>query len=88
VSYIEEFAAAAATARDVLVAKDIAEVFCNFTTEPAPEPNLIRVPPQALTKFQMEQALGDWAEGHVKDAINRSSETWKAVAFGDSDKTF
>jgi hypothetical protein len=35
----------------------------------------------------MEQALGDWAEGHVKEAINRPGDPWKAVSFGDSDKT-
>jgi hypothetical protein len=39
-----------------------------------------------MTKFQMEQALGDWAEDAVRNAIN-SSDQYKAIPFGDNDKT-
>lgn len=73
-------------ARDVLLTKDVKEHYCLFGREPAPTPSRLWVPSQAMSKFPQEQALGDWAESHVAAAINRS-KTYKAVAFGDNDKT-
>lgn len=87
VSFLSTLASAAAEARPFLLGKGVAETLCHFTSEPAPEPNKINVPPQALTKFQAEQALGDWAEEQIGLAINRQSNAWKAIPFGDSDKT-
>lgn len=84
--YLTAIRGEALKARDVLLAKDIKEHYCLFGPEPAPTPSRLWVPSQAMSKFQQEQALGDWAELHVATAINRS-EAYKAVAFGDNDKT-
>jgi hypothetical protein len=85
-SYLQDIEAEAEKSRSILLAKKIDERFCLFSPNPQPVPEKLWAPNQAMTKFQMEQALGDWAEEHVFQAINRS-KTHKAVPFGDNDKT-
>lgn len=86
-SYGKEIATRAKSARGVLIDKGIGEDFLIFSADPQPVPNRIWAPAQGQTKFQMEQALGDWAEDLVRDAINGSGLGVRAVAFGDNDKT-
>jgi hypothetical protein len=45
-------------------------------------------PSQSDSKFQAEQALGDWAEESVKAAINRTNVGMRAVSYGDNSKAF
>ncbi len=45
-------------------------------------------PSQSDSKFQAEQALGDWAENSVKAAINRAKVGVRAVHYGDNSKAF
>ncbi len=73
-------------AREILLAKGVDKRFCRFGPKGEPVPERIWAPAQAMSKFQMEQALGDWAEERVATAINRSTDC-KAIAFGDNDKT-
>ena len=42
-------------------------------------PTRFFVPTQAGTKFQAEQALGDWAEDSLRDGINKSNAGVKAM---------
>jgi len=49
-------------------------------------PHRIRVPSQANTEFQRQQALGDWAEANVKDGVNQSKAEVQAVPYGDNSK--
>jgi hypothetical protein len=49
-------------------------------------PTRFFVPTQAGTKFQAEQALGDWAENTLRHGINNSSAGVKAVPFGYNSK--
>lgn len=92
-SSIDDIKAEALKASEVLLAKRIGKAqdkipqhLCQFSPDPAEIPNKIWAPSQAVSKFQMEQALGDWAEERVTEAINKS-ESYKAIAFGDNDKT-
>jgi len=73
-------------AREILLAKGVDKRFCRFGPKGETVPERIWAPAQAMSKFQMEQALGDWAEERVATAINRSTDC-KAIAFGDNDKT-
>lgn len=50
-------------------------------------PRVIRVPSFADSKFQAEQALGDWAEQSVAAGLNRSLQNHKAIHYGFSSKT-
>jgi hypothetical protein len=45
-------------------------------------------PSQSDSKFQAEQALGDWAEESVKAAINQAKTGVRAVHYGDNSKAF
>lgn len=45
-------------------------------------------PSQSDSKFQAEQALGDWAEDSVRAAINRAKAGVRAVHYGDNSKVF
>lgn len=85
-TYAKAIEQEAQCARKVLLALDIDERYCHFSAEPASVPSRIWVPGQAMSKFQQEQALGDWAEAQVAAAINASG-AYKAVPFGDNDKT-
>lgn len=83
--YITEIANEAEKAKGILLAKKVESRFCQFSAAAEELPKKIWAPSQAMTKFQMEQALGDWAEALVARAINRSKDH-KAIAFGDNDK--
>lgn len=86
-TYIEDFKKEASAARDILLPiQGVEERFCVFSAEPGVPPKRMGAPNQAMGKFQMEQALGDWAEARVAEAINRSDD-YKAIPFGDNDKT-
>ena len=85
-AYIDQIQNEATRAREILLAKQVDERFCRFSPNPEAIPERIWAPNQAMTKFQMEQALGDWAEDRVAKAINRNG-IYKAIAFGDNDKT-
>jgi hypothetical protein len=89
-TYIKEIKKEASKASKVLTkvlrAKEIDAKFCKFSSEPAEIPDKIWAPSSAMSKFPMEQALGDWAEELVAKAINQN-ESYKAIAFGDNDKT-
>ena len=85
-TYFAEIEAAAARAAKVLRKKGIEERFCLFSGDAAQNQGRIWAPSQAMTKFQMEQALGDWAEETIRTAINANGD-FKAIAFGDNDKT-
>jgi hypothetical protein len=85
-TYLDKILIEAARAREILLAKKIDDRFCRFSEKSEVVPAKIWAPSQAVSKFQMEQSLGDWAEDRVAEAINRS-DTYKAIAFGDNDKT-
>jgi hypothetical protein len=51
-----------------------------------PPPERIRSPAAAATKFQQEQAFGDWAEATLGEAISKASNAFKAVHYGMSSK--
>lgn len=85
-TYINQIKKEASKARKVLLKKNVDERFCRFSSTPEVVPDRIWAPSQAMTKFQMEQALGDWAEDRVAEAINQNPG-FTAVAFGDNDKT-
>lgn len=71
---------------EILKSHGVDERFRTFSPESAAPETRIWAPSQAMTKFPMEQTLGDWAEEAIRIAINRSHE-YKAVPFGDNDKT-
>lgn len=86
-SYANDIAAEAKKARLVLLGKGIDARYCNFTADAEVAGERIWAPAQAVTKFQMEQALGDWAENTVREAINAADSKFRAIPFGDNDKT-
>ena len=51
-----------------------------------PIPAKIIAPSFADSKFQAEQALGDWAEGGLAAALNEALPDYRAVAYGFSSK--
>lgn len=85
-SYVKEFEAVADEVRKLLSAKKVPDRLLNFSPDPDEIPERIWAPSQAMTKFPMEQALGDWAENVVRAAID-TSPNYKAIPFGDNDKT-
>lgn len=54
---------------------------------PSPPPQKIRAPSFADSKFQQEQAFGDWAENTLAAAINANSPHYRAIHYGFSSKT-
>lgn len=85
-SFINEIQDKADRAATVLNAKGVENRYCSFSSKPGQATGRVWAPSQAMTKFQMEQALGDWAEDTVRNAINKC-EGFKAIPFGDNDKT-
>lgn len=69
-----------------LEAKGVTENMLRFGGAAEP-PAKIRAPAQAQTKFQEEQAFGDWAENTLSRAFSAGSKEYKAVAYGFSAKT-
>jgi hypothetical protein len=53
---------------------------------PTPAPERIRAPAQANTKFQEEQAFGDWAETTLARALSKASRDHRAIQYGFSSK--
>lgn len=51
-----------------------------------PIPSKIVAPSFADSKFQAEQALGDWAENSLADALNSALSDYRAIHYGFSSK--
>lgn len=85
-TYLEDLAEKSIEVAKVLEAKNVMERFRRFDAAPDPAEEKIRIPGQAQTKFQMEQAQGNWAEGIVRSAID-ASPAYMAIPFGDNDET-
>jgi hypothetical protein len=87
VSYIKRLDAAAASAIPVLSKLGVDERYLRFSGT-VEIPDRFYPPSQSDSKFQAEQALGDWAEDAVRDAINRQNGQVKAVHYGANSKLF
>lgn len=86
-SYVETLQQAADAAIPALRKLGVDERFTSF--KPNMEmPARIVPPSQSDSKFQAEQALGDWAEGLVRTAINAADAGVRAVHYGDNNKAF
>ncbi|WP_346296475.1 AccI family restriction endonuclease [Rhodopseudomonas sp. P1] len=86
-TYVARLKNAALACVTVLRRIGVDDKFLCFDGRPS-EPGRIFVPSQSDSKFQAEQALGDWAEDAVADAINSSSMSLKAVHYGFNSKLF
>jgi hypothetical protein len=86
-TYIKQLEEAATAAVPALKKMGVEEKYTAFKT--AMEiPTRFYPPSQSDSKFQAEQALGDWAENSVKTAINRARAGVRAVHYGDNSKLF
>lgn len=86
-SYSEKLKAAAQDAIPALRKIGVEDRYIQFDGN-AQEPERIYVPSQSDSKFQAEQALGDWAEDSLFEAVNRSKAGYKAVHYGFNSKLF
>ncbi len=85
--YKKRLEAAAEAAIPVLKALGVEKRYLGFGGE-IEIPDRFYPPSQSDSKFQAEQALGDWAEDSVCDAINRHGGAVKAVHYGANSKLF
>jgi len=86
-SFAKELKAAADAIVPVLKGLDVSDRFLRFDGKPE-VPARIFVPTQSDSKFQAEQALGDWAEDTLCNAINDSNAPISASHYGDNSKLF
>ncbi len=86
-SYLGRLKTAAKAAAPVLEKLGVEERYLRFVGE-VEIPGRFYPPSQSDSKFQAEQALGDWAEDAVCDAINRPNGKVKAVHYGANSKLF
>jgi len=84
-SYLTSLDAPLKAAIKALSKKGVEEDKLTFGGE-TPEPGRIWVPSFADSKFQAEQALGDWAEGVLAAALNAALPDHRAVHYGFSSK--
>ncbi len=84
-SYLESLQAPLAAAVTALSRHGIEMDKLRFGGE-TPIPAKITAPSFADSKFQAEQALGDWAEGCLAAALNEALTDHRAVAYGFSSK--
>jgi len=86
-SYAKRVREAAQRVAEVLRRLEVDERFLRFdgTVE---LPARIIAPTQADSKFQAEQALGDWAEDMVCQAVNESNTSIVSSHYGDNSKLF
>ncbi|MCA3560694.1 MAG: AccI family restriction endonuclease [Aestuariivirga sp.] len=84
-SYLESLKNPLANAINSLKKKGIEADKLEFGGE-TPQPAKIRVPSFADSKFQAEQALGDWAEVTLAAALNDAMTEYRAIHYGFSSK--
>jgi len=87
VGYRKRLQAAAVAVVPVLRKLDVDEKYLRFSGA-VEIPDRFYPPSQSDSKFQAEQALGDWAEDAVCEAINRQECGIKAVHYGANSKLF
>ncbi|WP_428630955.1 AccI family restriction endonuclease [Sphingopyxis sp.] len=86
-SYLGQLQEAAAAIIPVLKKLGVEQKYLNFN-DVLEIPERFYPPSQSDSKFQAEQALGDWAENSVCDAINRQGGGIRAVHYGANSKLF
>jgi len=86
-SYVKRLKAAAEAAIPALKKMSVEARYLSFSGA-IETPDRFYPPSQSDSKFQAEQALGDWAEGAVCDAINRHNGAVRAVHYGANSKLF
>lgn len=86
-SYANRCRASAERLTSVLKDLDVEEKYLRFDGK-IELPKRISVPTQSDSKFQAEQALGDWAENTLKNSINLRSSHVTAISYGDNSKVF
>lgn len=86
-SYIKRLEAAAEAAIPTLKKIGVEARYLKFG-DSIELPDRFYPPAQSDSKFQAEQALGDWAEDAVCDAINRHKGAVHAVHYGANSKLF
>lgn len=86
-SFVDRLSAAARATLPALRKIAVEERYLRFDA-PLEEPDRYYPPSQSDSKFQAEQALGDWAENSVLAAINRGNAGVFAVHYGDNSKLF
>lgn len=86
-TYVDRLRKAAQDALPALRKIAVEERYLRFDA-PLEEPDRYYPPSQSDSKFQAEQALGDWAENSVRAAINRANADVVAVHYGDNSKLF
>lgn len=84
-AYFQDLQARIEAVIERLSAKGVTENMLHFGGA-TPLPERIRAPAAANTKFQEEQAFGDWAEATLARGISRASATHKAIHYGTSSK--